>query len=246
MAPLLEVEEVRKLFGALVANDGISLSVERGEVRGIIGPNGSGKSTFFNTVTGFYRPDGGTITFDGTDVTGRRPHEIARMGLARTFQIVSPFENLTVRENLLAVHSPGVRVGAGKRERAAEILEFLEIDHLADDEASDMSGGQQKLLELARLLMLEPDCIMLDEPTAGVNPALQQRIVDRLEAMNERGTTFVVVEHDMDLIRSFADRVTVFDRGTVIAEGSFDEVTSQSRVRDAYLGSDADLGEVLS
>lgn len=245
MAPLLETDELRKTFGALVANDGISLSVDDGEVRGIIGPNGSGKSTFFNTVTGFYEPDGGSVTFDGEDVTGLSSHEIARRGLARTFQIVSPFESLTVRENLLAVHSKGLRVRPEKRERANEILEFLDIAHLADDEASEMSGGQQKLLELARLLMLGPKCIMLDEPTAGVNPALQERILDRLLAMNDRGTTFVIVEHDMDLIRAFADTVTVFDQGSIIAEGTFDEVTAESRVRDAYLGAESDLEEVL-
>jgi branched-chain amino acid transport system ATP-binding protein len=245
MSPLLQTEGLRKEFGALVANDGISLSVEEGQVRGIIGPNGSGKSTFFNTVTGFYKPDGGTVTFDGENITGWEPHRIAKRGLGRTFQIVSPFESLTVTENLLAVHSSGVRVSREKRKRTEEILEFLEIDHLADSEASDMSGGQQKLLELARLLMLNPQCIMLDEPTAGVNPALQDRILDRLKAMNEQGTTFVIVEHDMDVIRAFADSVTVFDQGNVIAEGSFDEVTSQSHVRDAYLGSDKDLEEVL-
>jgi len=245
MASLLETQDLEKRFGALVANDRISLSVDEGEVRGIIGPNGSGKSTFFNTVTGFYQPDGGSVTFDGEDITGWKSDRIARRGLARTFQIVSPFEDLTVRENLLAVHSPGLRVAAEKRERADEILAFLEIDHLADNEASDMSGGQQKLLELARLLMLDPECILLDEPTAGVNPALQDRILDRLRAMNDRGTTFVIVEHDMDLIRAFADEVTVFDHGEVIAEGDFDDVTSTQRVRDAYLGGDTDLGEVL-
>ncbi|MEE6208895.1 ABC transporter ATP-binding protein [Salarchaeum sp. III] len=246
MESLLEIEDLRKSFGAIHANDGITLSVEEGNVRGIIGPNGSGKSTFFNTVTGFHHPDGGTVRFDGTDITGKRPPEIARQGLARTFQIVSPFKNLTVRENLLAVKSKGLRVTDEKRRRADEILEFLDLDHIADNEASDMSGGQQKLLELARLLMLDPKCVLLDEPTAGVNPALQKRIVDRLKEMNERGTTFVIIEHDMDLIREFADEVTVFDHGQVIVEGSFDEVTADSRVRDAYLGSEDDLSEVLA
>lgn len=246
MGALLETRNLEKRFGALVANDGISLSVAAGEVRGIIGPNGSGKSTFFNTVTGFYTPDGGSVSFDGEDITGWKPDRIARRGLGRTFQIVSPFEDLTVRENLLAVHSTGLRVSEEKRERAEEILEFLEIDHLATNEASMMSGGQQKLLELARVLMLDPQCILLDEPTAGVNPTLQDRILDRFQAMNDRGITFVVVEHDMDLIRAFADQVTVFERGQVIADGDFDDVTSRQRVQDAYLGGDANLAEVLS
>jgi ABC-type branched-subunit amino acid transport system ATPase component len=248
MAPLLETDGLTKTFGALVANDGISMSVEEGEVRGVIGPNGSGKSTFFNTVTGFYATDGGTVTFDGTDVTGWAPHRIAQRGLARTFQIVSPFEDLTVKENLLAVHTPGIRVSDEKRDRADEILEFLQIDHVADNEASDLSGGQQKLLELARVLMLDPSCIMLDEPTAGVNPALQERIVDRLQEMNERGTTFVIVEHDMKLIEEFADTVTVFDQGRIIAEGSFEDMKGDERVIDAYLGGgeDADDAELLT
>lgn len=246
MAALLETEGLTKQFGALVANDGISLSVPDGEVRAIIGPNGSGKSTFFNTVTGFYRSDGGRVSFDGTDITDWSPHSIATEGLARTFQIVSPFEDLTVRENLLAVHSTGIRVSKAKASRADEILEFLEIAHVADNEASDLSGGQQKLLELARVLMLDPDCIMLDEPTAGVNPALQERILDRLLEMNERGTTFVVVEHDMKLVDRFADTVTVFDQGRVIAEGDFEDVKRNERVRNAYLGAgDADTAELL-
>jgi len=236
MSTLLRTEGLTKTFGALVANDRLSVSVEEGEVRAIIGPNGSGKSTFFNTVTGFYGPDEGTVTFDGTDVTGRSPHRIARRGLARTFQIVSPFEDLTVRENLLAVYSPDLWIREDKRQRAEEIMEFLEIDGVADNEASDLSGGQQKLLELARVMMLDPTCIMLDEPTAGVNPALQERILDRLKEMNDRGTTFVIVEHDMGLIEQFADTVTVFHQGQVIAEGDFDEVTGDHRVREAYLG----------
>lgn len=236
MSTLLRTEGLTKTFGALVANDGISVSVEEGEVRAIIGPNGSGKSTFFNTITGFYTPDSGTVTFDGTDVTNWSPHRIARRGLARTFQIVSPFNDLTVRENLLAVYSPDFRIRDEKRQRANEILEFLEIDAVAENEASDLSGGQQKLLELARVMMLDPTCIMLDEPTAGVNPALQNRILERLREMNDRGTTFVIVEHDMSLIEQFADTVSVFHQGQVISEGDFDEVTDDERVREAYLG----------
>lgn len=244
MSTLLRTEGLTKTFGALVANDGISLSVPEGEARAIIGPNGSGKSTFFNAVTGFYAPDRGTVTFDGTDVTGWSPHRIARRGLARTFQIVSPFDDLTVRENLLAVYTADLRIRDEKRERAEEILAFLEIDHVAGNEASDLSGGQQKLLELARVMMLDPACIMLDEPTAGVNPALQNRILDRLAEMNDRGTTFVVVEHDMSVIEQFADTVTVFHQGKVIAEGDFDDVTDDDGVREAYLGTAADDEEI--
>jgi len=236
---ILETHDLTKKFGALTANDEISLSVERGSIHGVIGPNGSGKTTFFNTLTGMHQPDGGTITFDGTDITGWKPYKIARRGLGRTFQIVSPFKNMTVRQNLLAAKSGGTN----KQKQADEILEFLEIDHLADDDASDMSGGQKKLLELGRVLMLDPDCILLDEPTAGVNPALEQRILDHLSEINDDGTTFLIVEHDMNVIQNVVDRVSVFDQGKHIVEGSFDEVTDDKRVREAYLGS-ADDEEV--
>jgi branched-chain amino acid transport system ATP-binding protein len=242
--PILETEGLTKLFGSLVANDELSVTVNEHTIHGIMGPNGSGKSTFFNTVTGFYRPDGGTIRFDGEDVTGLNPDEIARRGLARTFQIPSPFEDLTVEENMLAVFTgglrSGLRVSEEKRARADDLLSLLEIDHIAEQEAGGISGGQEKLLELGRILMLEPACVMLDEPTAGVNPSLRNRLLDHLETLNDRGTTFVIIEHDMRVIADVCDRVSVFDRGTVIVEGDFESVTSDERVRDAYLGGAAD------
>ncbi|MDB2283009.1 ATP-binding cassette domain-containing protein [Halorubrum ezzemoulense] len=242
--PILSTEGLTKRFGSLVANDELSVTVEADTIHGIMGPNGSGKSTFFNTVTGFYRPDGGTVRFDGEDVTGWKPDEIARRGLARTFQIPSPFEDLTVRENLLAVFTGGLRSGVRvpdeKRSRADELLELLEIDHVADQEAGGVSGGQEKLLELGRILMLEPACVMLDEPTAGVNPSLRNRLLDHLETLNDRGTTFVIIEHDMRVIADVCDRVTVFNQGQVLVEGDFESVTSDERVRDAYLGGAAD------
>jgi len=252
---ILETSELKKSFGALVANDGISLSVEAGEVHAIIGPNGSGKSTFFNTITGFYKPDSGSVRFDGEEITGWRSDRIARRGLGRTFQIASPFEDLTVRENLLGVYTEGlgsgIRISKEKRKRADdEILELLEIPHIADHEASDISGGQQQLLELGRILMLEPECILLDEPTAGVNPALQNRILKHLRTINEQGTTFVLIEHDMSVISNIADRVTVFDQGQIVTQGSFEEVTADHRVREAYLGQSDDpnagVADVLS
>jgi len=242
--PILETEGLTKRFGSLVANDKLSVTVEEDTIHGIMGPNGSGKSTFFNTVTGFYRPDGGTVRFDGEDVTGWKPDEIARRGLARTFQIPSPFEDLTVKENMLAVFTgglrSGVRVPEEKRARADELLELLEIDHVADQEAGGVSGGQEKLLELGRILMLEPACVMLDEPTAGVNPSLRNRLLDHLETLNDRGTTFVIIEHDMRVIADVCDRVTVFNQGQVLVEGDFESVTSDERVRDAYLGGAAE------
>jgi len=236
MSPLLETGNLTKRFGPVLANDRISLSVEEGEIRGIIGPNGSGKSTLFNTISGFYESDSGSVRFGGTDITNWAPHRIAKSGLVRTFQIASPFPDLTVWENMLATYSPGLRVGREKKARAREILSFLEIDHVSGNEASDISGGQQKLLGLGRALMLDPDCIMLDEPTAGVNPALQERIINRLTEMNEDGMTFVIVEHDMKLMRNFADQVTVIDQGEVIGTGAFDEMTGRDDVKRAYLG----------
>ena len=241
--PILETEDLTKKFGALTANDRISLSVDRGEIRGIIGPNGSGKTTLFNTLTGFHSPTAGTVVFDGTDITGWKPHRIARTGMARSFQIVSPFKNMTVKQNLLAVHAPDSVTD--KHAQADEILEFLEIDHLAEDQARGMSGGQQKLLELARVLMLDPDCVLLDEPSAGVNPALEERILEHIRELNDDGTTFVIVEHDMDVMRTTADTITVLDQGSIIAEGEFDDVTANERVKEAYLGRTVDLEEVL-
>ncbi|WP_435176429.1 ABC transporter ATP-binding protein [Halorussus sp. AFM4] len=234
---ILRTDGLTKRFGALTANDGISLSVERGEIRGIIGPNGSGKTTFFNCVTGFLDPDEGSVEFDGTDVTGWDPHRIARRGMVRTFQIVSPFKNMTVRQNLLAGRVPD-RVD--KQARVDEILEFLDIDHIAENDAGEISGGQQKLLELGRVLMLDPDCVLLDEPTAGVNPALEKRVLEHVRQLNDDGMTFVVVEHDMSVMREVADSVSVFDRGEYIAEGPFDEIQRDERVRKAYLGSASD------
>jgi branched-chain amino acid transport system ATP-binding protein len=234
---IIETERLTKRFGALTANDGISLSVERGGIRGIIGPNGSGKTTFFNCVTGFLDPDEGRVEFDGTDVTGWKPHEIARRGMARTFQIVSPFKNMTVRQNLLAGRAPE-RVD--KQDRADEILQFLEIEHIAENDAGGISGGQQKLLELGRVLMLDPDCVLLDEPTAGVNPALEKRLLGHLQRLNDDGMTLVLVEHDMSVMQEIADSVSVFDQGQYIAEGSFDEIQQDERVREAYLGSASD------
>jgi branched-chain amino acid transport system ATP-binding protein len=237
--PILETHDLTKRFGALTANDRISLSVERGTIRGLIGPNGSGKTTFFNCLTGFHEPEDGQVVFDGTDVTGWKPPRIARRGMVRTFQIVSPFKNMTVRENMLAGRVPD-RVD--KRARADEVLSFLDIDHIAENEAGGISGGQQKLLELGRVLMLDPDCVLLDEPTAGVNPALEERVLEHVEALNDEGMTFVVVEHDMSVMRTIADTVSVFDQGEYIAEGTFDEVQRDDRVRRAYLGGATDEG----
>ena len=236
----LRVEGLEKSFNGTVANDGIDLTIEAGEFHGIIGPNGSGKTTLFNVITGFLEPDAGAVFFEGEEITGLPPDAIARRGLVRTFQITSGFENLTVRENLLSAYagglSNGFRVPDDQRQRAAELLELLELEAVADHEASDLSGGQQKLLELGRVMMREPDCLLLDEPTASVNPALQQRLLAFLRRINDEGTTVLLIEHDMNVVAEMIDRLSVLNRGRVITQGSFDEVTSDVTVRDAYLG----------
>lgn len=238
--PLLQTTDLTKQFGGLVANDRISLSVERGEIRGIIGPNGSGKTTFFDTLTGFESPDSGRVVYDGDDITGWKPFRIARQGLGRTFQIVQPFREMTVRENLLAV--PTEETSTARERRADEILESLELSAVAGNPAGEVSGGQQKLLELARLLMLNLDCVLLDEPTAGVNPVLQDRILSHIRELNREGITFVIIEHDMSVMQDFVDTVTVFNQGQIIAEGPFSEVENDPQVREAYLGTSTESG----
>jgi ABC-type branched-subunit amino acid transport system ATPase component len=238
--PILEADGLSKSFEGVTANDGLTLSVDRGECHGIIGPNGSGKTTFFDLVTGVTDPDSGTVRFDGADVTGASPDSLARRGLVRTFQVASPFGGLTVRENLLATYTPGLssggRVSEGRRERAAEVLSRLGLRTVADHAASDVSGGQQKLLELGRVLLLDPTCVLLDEPTAGVNPAIQKQVLAVLRELHADGVTVVVIEHDMSVVEDLADRVTVLDEGRVLTQGEFAEVTGDDRVQDAYFG----------
>ncbi|MEF8908222.1 MAG: ABC transporter ATP-binding protein, partial [Haloarculaceae archaeon] len=237
----LAVENLTKTFGAVTAVDDVTLSFEAGLSHGVIGPNGSGKTTLFDLITGFQTPDSGTVEFAGRDVTGDGPDRLARRGLVRTFQIVSPFEGLTVRENLHSVYTDGLgasglTVSEETADRAERVLEDLDLTAVADHEASDISGGQAKLLELGRVLMLDPDCLLLDEPTAGVNPATQRRVLDALRAVNDRGTTLIIIEHDMRVIDEVADRITVLSGGRVLTRGSFSEVVADEQVRDAYIG----------
>jgi len=248
---VLEVEDLRKEFGALVAADGATFEVERGTITGLIGPNGAGKSTIFNLITGFYEPDGGTFTLNGTDVTGIEPYRIANQGLIRTFQTPRKLEGMTVREAMLigpqrqpgeSFHrlftSPGA-VAESERANLADverILEEFEIDHLATQPATDISGGQMKLVELARAMLAEPEILLLDEPVAGVNPTLANKLKEQIRRLNEAGTTFLLIEHDMGFIMSLADPIIVLDQGSVLMEGTPDEVRSDDRVADAYLG----------
>jgi branched-chain amino acid transport system ATP-binding protein len=231
---VLEVTDVRRAFGGIRAVAGVSFAVEPREIVGIIGPNGSGKSTLFDLVTGFHAPDGGTIRLEGRDITGRPPHRIARAGLARTFQIPGLFVNMTVRQNLLTAAVEGDWKGAP--DRAEAVLEQLDIGRVADDLAGTLSGGQQRLLEFGRVLMQDARLILLDEVTAGVHPRLREIILAAVRGLREEGRTFVVIEHDMELVRTICERVIVMDAGETVAQGTFEEIARDEQVVEAYLG----------
>jgi branched-chain amino acid transport system ATP-binding protein len=249
--PALAVQNLRKTFGGIVAVDGVSFDVPDGTVTGLIGPNGAGKSTVFNLVTGVLRPDAGTVTLRGESIGGREPHEIADAGVGRTFQTPRVFGGMSVAENLAfaAKGQTGERAlgallrsgtvadeEAAIRERVAETLDFLDLDHLADEYARGLSGGQRKLLELGRVLMLDPEVILLDEPAAGVNPALTDRLLERLRALNDEGRTLLVIEHDIDLIMNNCDHVVVMHNGDRLASGPPAAIQGDERVIEAYLG----------
>jgi neutral amino acid transport system ATP-binding protein len=240
---VLATHELSKTFGGVVAVDQVSLEVKEGKVNGLIGPNGSGKTTFFNLVTGMIRPDAGRVTVDGRDATGWTPHRIAHAGIGRTFQLCRIFPRLTVLDNMLvALRRTRLReLLGGLRngddiERAEAWLTRVGIEHLQGAEARDLSYGQQKLLELAAVLMAEPSLILLDEPAGGINPSLIERIAALVRDLNAEGRTFLVVEHNMELVMSLCDHVVVFDRGRPIASGSPAEVQSNEQVLEAYLG----------
>ncbi len=253
--PPLRVEGLEKRFGGITAVDGVSFSVDAGSLTGLIGPNGAGKSTTFNCIAGVHRPDGGVVEFNGTDITGRKPYQIAHSGLVRTFQIARELQEMTVLENLMLAPldqqgetlwrsvAPIARreVAAEERElreRVWETLELFEIDHLAHEYAGTLSGGQRKLLEMARALMTDPDMVLLDEPLAGVNPSLEVKLLDRIHDLRAEGYTFLLVEHDMDIIMEHCEHVIVMHQGQNLAQGPPAEITSNERVIEAYLGGD--------
>ena len=320
MSAVLEVEDLRKSFGGIVAVDGATFDIESGSITGLIGPNGAGKTTTFNLISGFYEPDSGTVRYDGRELqalmapssderlvwggasgltfgslggvaafglaglgtaaslgvgavgTGlgaglyvgqeaakqaydghknSRPFMLAREGLARTFQITRELGDMTARENLMLAPqaqsgenlvNAWLRRGAVAREeadlydRATEMLELLEIDHVADERAGNLSGGQRKLLELGRVLMLDPQLVLLDEPVAGVNPALTEKLMDRIETLRDEGYTFCIVEHDMEVIMNLSDTIIVMNEGKKLVQGPPEEIRQNQRVVDAYLG----------
>ncbi|MBV8765396.1 MAG: ATP-binding cassette domain-containing protein [Hyphomicrobiales bacterium] len=241
IAPILEARRLSKRFGGFLANDAIDLSVEAGEIRGIIGPNGAGKSTLVNLITGVHQPSAGDVLLAGESLVGRKPHEIARKGLVRSFQVSRVFGNLSVVENLLASHLADVRTrkthGQGFA-KATRLLELTGLIRLADAPAKTLSGGQRVLLQAAAGFMMPSlTCYLLDEPFAGVNPVIKDQLIALIEEESRaRGVTFVIVSHEMAVMRRLCRKITVLIEGRVVVEGSLDEVAARADVVAAYLG----------
>jgi neutral amino acid transport system ATP-binding protein len=240
---LLEVRQVTKRYGGLVAVNQASFGVEQGSITALIGPNGAGKTTAFDVISGIVTPDSGSVHVEGTDITGWQPHRVTEQGVGRTFQITRELGELTVLENMVVSFATGgarllfnPRIRPSERERAMDLLSFVGIDRLAGGLAKSLSYGQRKLLEFASVLMAEPRLVMLDEPAGGVNPALLERIMDRIVELNRSGTTFLIVEHNMHVVMRLSGSVTVMAHGEVILQGTPEEVRSDHRVLDAYLG----------
>lgn len=249
---MIVIDGVVKQFGGFRAVDGATLKIAEGSITGLIGPNGAGKTTLFNVIAGVLKPSEGRVTMQGEDITGLAPHELFHKGLLRTFQIAHEFASMTVRENLMMV--PGGQSGetlwnawfgrgriateeASLLKKADEVLKFLTIDHLKDERAGNLSGGQKKLLELGRTMMVDAKIVFLDEVGAGVNRTLLRTIGEAIVRLNqERGYTFVVIEHDMEFIGRICDPVICMAEGKVLAEGTLDEIKANEQVIEAYLG----------
>ena len=259
---MIVVQDVVKHFGGLAAVDGVSMEIEQGTITGLIGPNGAGKSTLFNLIAGNLTPESGSIYLDGEDVTGLKPHMLFSKGLLRTFQIAHEFQSLSVLDNLMMV--PSLQVGESllgawfKREKvvrqeaeirgnAEEVISFLNMGHMANELAGNLSGGQKKLLELGRTMMVSPKVVILDEVGAGVNRTLLKEIGEAILSMNrERGFTFCMIEHDMDFISRLCDPVVVMAEGKILAQGSAKEIKANEDVIEAYLGTSMkNMGEAL-
>jgi branched-chain amino acid transport system ATP-binding protein len=248
--PILTAAGVRRTFGGITAVDVERVEVQRGSITALIGPNGAGKTTFFNLMTGFDTPNAGEWTFDGASMDGVQPHQMAKRGMVRTFQLTKSLTKLPVIENMKlgATEQVGEKWWNGLlpyrwkyqemeiEARADELLRRFKLDHMRDEYAGALSGGQRKLLEMARALMTNPTLVMLDEPMAGVNPALKQSLNQHVKALRDEGMTVLFVEHDMDMVHDISDWVIVMAEGRVIAEGTPDDIASNPAVIDAYLG----------
>ena len=249
---MLEIKNIYKNFGGLKAVNNVTLKVNQGSITGLIGPNGAGKTTLFNTIAGVYSPNSGEIFLEDNNITGLKPHELFNLGILRTFQIAHEFSSLTVLENLMMV--PNKQLGENLiyawfknslvkkqeeeiRAKAIEVIDFLNLSHLTQELAGNLSGGQKKLLELGRTMMVDSKLVLLDEVGAGVNRTLLNEISDAILRLNkEKNYTFFVIEHDMDLIEKICDPVIVMAEGSVLFEGKFAEVKSNEEVIEAYLG----------
>ena len=249
---MLSIKNLNKNFGGLKAVNDVSLNIKQGSITGLIGPNGAGKTTLFNTIAGVYSPNSGEIFLENNNITGLKPHELFNLGILRTFQIAHEFSSLTVLENLMMV--PNKQLGENLiyawfknnlvkkqeeeiRAKAIEVIDFLNLSHLTQELAGNLSGGQKKLLELGRTMMVDSKLVLLDEVGAGVNRTLLNEISDAIIRLNkEKNYTFFVIEHDMDLIEKICDPVIVMAEGSVLFEGKFTEVKSNEEVIEAYLG----------
>jgi len=256
MTALLRTDGVSKAFGGVQALDSATVEVAEGSIAGLIGPNGSGKTTLFNVITGYERVDSGEVYLGGARITNAPPDKVFAAGIGRTFQLTRVFSRLTVMENMIVaaqhheqrqgrLHNPFARAGGpATRRRAMELLEFTGIAHHAGALAETLSYGQRKLLEMSYVLMARPSIVLLDEPAGGVNPTLITTIADRIRQLNEQGTTFLIVEHNMDFVMGLCDKVTVLDYGTAVVSGPPGVVRTDPKVLDAYLGTAEDDDDI--
>ena len=255
MSHLLELSGVERHFGGLKVLQGVNLAIPQGGVFGLIGPNGAGKTTVFNLITGLQQPDGGSIRFDGRDLSGLKPHQITRLGLARTFQNIRIFKGMSLLENVMVGQHSHLRYGAlglllasagfraqeqRARERARELLSWVGLDQQADEVADKLSYGEQRKLELARALATEPRLLLLDEPVAGMNSAEKVEIMAVIRSIAARGFTVFMIEHDMKFVMGLCEQIAVLNFGQIIALGNPDEIRSNPQVIEAYLGRDDD------